>query len=159
MSKTVTRKIGLMASHDWTLRLPGHWRSFLDYLDPTIKWDGKNYKIELVRIIAKPLRVGSDLSKTADLIVDRTSHWNPYYRSWAHQAVNSQARMVNHAYTFAVYDKHSTFDLMSLAMHPADRFHRNRVAASISPLDRGSAQRSLVAVGTRTYSGKHRIRF
>ena len=131
MSSPSIKKIALMASHDWTLRLA--MRQFLDFIDPVIRWKGKEYKLELIRVIAKPLEVGTDLSLEADLVMDRTTHWNSYYRSWAHQAMNSMARMVNHSYTFAVFDKHSTYDLMSRAIHPEDVFPKTVLLPQFQP--------------------------
>lgn len=131
MNSPQIKKIALMASHDWTLRAA--MAEFLDYIDPTFKWNDKEYKIELVRVIAKPLLAGTDIIHDMDLIVDRTTHWNPYYRYWAHQAMNSLAHMVNHTYTFSVYDKHSTYDIMARAMHPKDRFPKTLLLPQFSP--------------------------
>jgi hypothetical protein len=131
MSKPLVKKIALMASHDWTLRAT--MAEFLDFLEPVFRWEGKVYRIELIRVIARPLTAGTDLAKEADLIVDRTTHWNTYYRSWAHQAMNSLARMVNHCYTFSVYDKHSTYDLMARAIHPRDRFPKTVLLPQFQP--------------------------
>ncbi len=131
MSEPKVKKIALMASYDWTLRKA--MAEFLDFIKPVIRWKRKQYTLELTRIIAKPLVTGQDLSHEADLIVDRTTHWNAFYRYWAHQAVNSQARMVNHSYTFSVYDKHSTYDLMARAIHPADRFPKTVLLPQFQP--------------------------
>ncbi len=125
------KKIALMASHDWTLRMA--MAEFLDYLQPVIKWKNKEYTLELTRVIACPLLAGSDLTKTADLIVDRTTHWNTYYRAWGHQAANSLARTVNHPYTFFVFDKHSTYDLMARAIHPQDEFPKTVLLPQFHP--------------------------
>jgi hypothetical protein len=131
MSDIKTKKIALMASHDWTLRRA--FAEFLEFLNPVFRWEGREYRLELIRVIAKPLVAGEDLSKRADLIVDRTTHWNPYYRYWAHQAMNSMARMVNHSYTFSVFDKHSTYDLMARAIHPSDRFPKTVILPQFQP--------------------------
>lgn len=131
MSSPIIKKIALMASHDWTLRAA--MAEFLDFVDPVIRWEGREYRIELTRAIAKPLAAGTDPTGGADLILDRTTHWNGYYKSWAHQAMNSLASMVNHSYTFAVYDKHSTYDLMSRAMHPEDRFPKTVLLPQFQP--------------------------
>ncbi len=140
MTEPITKKIALMASHDWHLRAA--MAEFLKYIDPTVRWKGKDYKLELTRIIARPLRAGENLNQEADLIVDRTTHWNTYYRSWAHQAANSLARFVNHPFTFFVYDKHATFDLLARAMHPEDRFPKTVLLPEFQPWTHDQIQQS-----------------
>jgi len=131
MSKPIIKKVALMASHDWTLRVA--MAEFLNFTNPTIHWKGKDYQLELTRVIAKPVLAGTDTSKEADLFVDRTTHYNKYYRYWAHQAMNSLGRMVNHPYTFFVFDKHSTYDLMARAIHPEDRFPKTVLLPQFHP--------------------------
>lgn len=97
-------------------------RAFVDYLDPTFTWKGQKYKIQLTRITARPLLCGEDLRSEADLIVDRTIHWNDYYKCWSQQALDCEMAIVNHSHTFGNLDKHSTYDMMARAVHPKDHF-------------------------------------
>jgi len=118
MSEKV-KKINIMASYDWSMRAA--MMSFVGFLDPVINFKKNKYKIELGRIIARPLRIGDNLNDEADFIVDRTVHWNDYYKFYAQQAINCQMRVVNHSNTFHTHDKHSSYDLITRALHPEDR--------------------------------------
>jgi len=126
-----TKKISLMASHDWSMRVA--FKSFHDFVDPTIKYNGKEYKLELNRVVAKPLLCGRDLNKESDLIVDRTIHWNDYYKYWAQQATNCGMKMVNNSLSFDNQDKHSTYDLMARAIHPKDYFPKTVLLPQFYP--------------------------
>ncbi len=131
MSNIRTKKISIMASHDWTLRRT--LTEFIDFINPVFKWNGHDYQIQLDRVIARPIQAGSDVAQGIDLIVDRTTHWNPYYKYWGHQAINSLARIINHTFTFSVYDKHATYDLMARFIHPSDRFPKTVLIPQFNP--------------------------
>ena len=126
------KRIAILASYDFSLRHA--MAEFLQFIDPVLRYKKQDYKLELTRVQARPILCGQDLSGVADLIVDRTTHWNAYYRNLAYQAMNSGVQMVNNTYTFDNYNKHTTYDLMARAMHPKDRFPKTALLPSFGPV-------------------------
>ena len=115
----ITKKIKTMMFIDWDM-----WEvltKFMDFLDPVIKYRKEKYKIEMGKIIAKPFLCGTDISDEADFIIDRCSHWNGYYKSIAHSAINSGIDIVNNSQTNSNLDKQNCYDLLCKTMHPEDR--------------------------------------
>ena len=130
-----------MASYDWSMRVA--IKTFHDFLDPVIKHNGKEYKLEFNRIIAKPIVCGQKLNNESDLIVDRTIHWNDYYKCWAQQAANSQMHIVNNSLSNDNHDKHSTYDLMARAMHPKDHFPKTVLLPQFYPYSESQHRQEL----------------
>lgn len=126
------KRVAILASYDWSLRHA--MAEFLDFVDPVIKYGKQEYKIELTRIYSQPILCGQDLSTEADFVVDRSTHWSEYYRNWGYQAMNSGVAMANSTYTFDNYNKHTTYDIMARAMHPADRFPKTVLLPSFGPV-------------------------
>jgi len=118
--KVITKKINIMASADWSMRAA--LVEFDKFLNRDIKWKNKTYKVEYGRVIAEPIKCGDNLAENCDLLVDRTIHWNNYYKCWAQSASNSSVQHVNNCVSYDNLDKHASYDLMARAMHPEDRF-------------------------------------
>jgi len=115
----ITKKIKTMMFIDWDM-----WETltrFMKFVNPVIKHKGKEYNFDLGKIIAKPLLCGENVKDEADFIIDRCSHWNGYYRCWAHSAMDSEINIVNNSLTNSNLDKHSTCDMLIKMMHPTDR--------------------------------------
>lgn len=125
------KKIKIMASYDWTMRQA--MVEFVKFYDPVITYKKKKHKLELGRIVANPIICGQDLSKEVDFLVDRTTHWNAFYKMWAQQALNSGVQSANHPNTFENHDKHHTYDLMARAIHPADVFPKTVLLPQFAP--------------------------
>ena len=115
----IVKKVKIMASADWSMRKA--MMDFNRFLDRPIQFEGKTYKVELGRIVAEPFQCGGDLTGVCDLIVDRTIHWNAFYKFWAQSAANNLMQNLNNSLSYDNLDKHAGYDLIARALHPLDR--------------------------------------
>ena len=119
MSQPIEHRIGLLGSPDWSLR-----RALLElvpFLDPVLEHGGRRHRIEWRRIVRQPFACGEDLRRQADLVIDRASHRDGFYRNWAFQAVRCGVQVINDPFTFDHRNKHDTYDALVRMLHPADR--------------------------------------
>jgi hypothetical protein len=126
------KRIGITASDDWSLLHT--CEAFLRYLDPVVRFRGVDYKIAMMNLMAEPIRCGQSLRGEADVILDRASKVDPYYRNRCQQAACARVPTVNNPYTYLTYNKHATYHLLALGMHPEDRFPKTVLLPTFGPL-------------------------
>ncbi len=124
-------KIRIFASMDFSMRIA--MQEFVKFANPVVKHGKKEFQLDLGRIKAEPLLCGSDVSNQADVIIDRTIHWNQFYRCWSQTAQNCLVPIANNSLTNDNLDKHSTYDLMARAMHPKDKFPKTVMLPDFAP--------------------------
>jgi hypothetical protein len=148
------KRIGITASDDGAL--VHALSAFLRHLGPVVRYRGTPYRVELGTIGSEPVRCGESLRGGADVILDRASRFDPYHRSRGYQAACSRVPMINNPYTLGTYNKHSTYHLLSQAMHPEDRFPTTVLLPTFGPVspdqraeERWQREQEAIAAHTR----------
>lgn len=124
-------KVRLTASFDWSLMYT--LEKFLKEYPIEFTYQGEKYQYDFGFLKARPLKCGEDTSVDADVIIDRSIHWNNFYKFYLQTAANNQALHINNPITNDNLDKHHSYDLMARGMHPKDEFPTTVLLPQFAP--------------------------
>ncbi len=107
----VTKRIGLLPTFE--VGMPRTLKSFMEFLDLKLKYEGETYDFEVDRVKVKPVNIRKNIKKDWDLFIDRTTHWHKFMRAFVQHAIYDGVYVLNHPSTFAAINKHASFVFLS----------------------------------------------
>ncbi len=105
----ISKKIGLLLGdeEDW----PSAFEALARRFNPTIKYRGQTYQINVERIRIHPFNLRAPASY--DLVIDRLAYWHFNPREWLKKAaLINRVYLLNNPFTFQSMEKHSAYCVM-----------------------------------------------
>ena len=106
---TITRRIGLSLGAD--LCWPAFYEDILAELDPTLRVDGNDVRIDVERVTIEPFALRAPV--TYDVLLDRVTHWYHTSREWIKKSIIMNGTYVlNNPFTLQSMEKHTSYVAM-----------------------------------------------
>ena len=106
---TTTRRIGLSLGAD--LCWPAFYEDILGELDPTLRVDGDDVRIEVERVTIEPFALRAPVHY--DVLLDRVTHWYHTSREWIKKSIIMNGTYVlNNPFTLQSMEKHTSYVAM-----------------------------------------------
>jgi len=106
---TITRRIGLSLGAD--LCWPAFYEDILAELDPTLRVDGEEVRIEVERVTIEPFALRAPVHY--DVLLDRVTHWFHTSREWIKKSIIMNGTYVlNNPFTLQSMEKHTSYVAM-----------------------------------------------
>lgn len=106
---TTTRRIGLSLGAD--LCWPAFYEDILGELDPTLRVDGDDVRVEVERVTIEPFALRAPVHY--DVLLDRVTHWYHTSREWIKKSIIMNGTYVlNNPFTLQSMEKHTSYVAM-----------------------------------------------